>query len=131
MKKIRLKGVVFSGRGEGTKFIELSWVKEQITKKLGFTPHPGTLNIKLTEGEHRYRTLLEKTKGIEISPAKGFCRGKCFKACLGNNIKCAIVIPESIDYPKNVIEVIAPINLREKLRLADGESIEVKILLEN
>lgn len=129
MKTSRIKGMVFSGKGEGAKFIKLPWVRKQITEKLGFTPHPGTLNIKLTRESLKLRTLLERTEAIEISPAAGFHRGRCFKAYLINNLKCAVVIPETPDYPRDVIELIAPINLREKLRLRDGDCVEVKILL--
>ena len=121
--------MVFSGKGEGAKFIKLPWVRKQITEKLGFTPHPGTLNIKLTRESLKLRTLLGKTGAIEISPAAGFHRGRCFQAYLINNLKCAVVIPETPDYPRDVIELIAPINLREKLRLRDGDCVEVKILL--
>jgi riboflavin kinase len=121
--------MVFSGKGEGAKFIKLPWVRKQITEKIGFTPHPGTLNIKLTRESLKLRTLLGKTGAIEISPAAGFHRGRCFKAYLINNLKCAVVIPETPNYPRDIIELIAPINLREKLQLRDGDCVEVKILL--
>jgi len=121
--------MVFSGKGEGAKFINLPWVRKQITEKLGFTPHPGTLNIKLTRESLKLRTLLGKTGAIEISPAAGFHRGRCFKAYLINNLKCAVVIPETPNYPRDIIELIAPINLREKLQLRDGDYVQVKILL--
>ncbi|MDH5746810.1 MAG: CTP-dependent riboflavin kinase [Candidatus Bathyarchaeota archaeon] len=129
MKTLCIKGMVFSGKGEGAKFIELPWVRKQITEKLGFTPHPGTLNIKLTRESLKLRTLLGKTGAIEISPAAGFHRGRCFKAYLINNLKCAVVIPETPNYPRDIIELIAPINLREKLQLRDGDYVQVKILL--
>jgi len=130
LKTLRIRGTVFSGKGEAAKFIELSWVKKQITEKLEFTPHLGTLNIKLNEENRKHRTTLEKAEATEISPAKGFHRGRCFKAYLMNSVKCAVVIPEIIDYPEDIVEVIAPTNLREKLQLRDGDSVEVKILLE-
>ena len=129
MKTLRIKGVLFSGKGEAAKFIELPWVKKQITEKLGFVPHPGTLNLKLTKEEFKCRTLLEKTEAMEISPVKGFSRGRCFKAYLKSNLKSAVVIPEVPNYPSDMIEVIAPTNLREKLQLRDGDSVEVKVLL--
>lgn len=129
MKTLCIKGMVFSGKGEGAKFIKLPWVRKQITEKLGFTPHPGTLNIKLTRESLKLRTLLGKTGAIEISPAAGFHRGRCFKAYLINNLKCAVVIPETPNYPRDIIELIAPINLREKLQLRDGDYVQVKILL--
>lgn len=130
MRILRIIGIVFSGKGEGAKFIELPWVKKQITEKLGFSPYRGTLNIELVKEEFEKRALLEKAQAIEISPVKGFRRGRCFKANLMDKLECAIVIPEVPNYPENVIEVIAPTNLRKKLQLRDGDSVEVKILME-
>jgi riboflavin kinase len=124
-----VQGKVFSGSGEGAKFIQLSWVKNQITQKLGFTPYPGTLNIKLTEDSINIKELLKKAKATEISPAEGFRHGKCFEAYFMNGLKCAIVIPDVMNYPANIIEIIAPINLRAKFQLKDGDAVKVKIIL--
>jgi len=128
LKPFNVKGRVFSGDGKGARFIKLPWVREQIIEKLGFIPYPGTLNIKISEDIGELKESLKRTKEIEISPAKGFCRGRCFKACFMDNIKCAIIIPEVENYPEDVIEVIASINLREKFQLKDGDMTEVKIL---
>jgi riboflavin kinase len=129
MSVILVEGKVFSGSGEGAKFVALPWVKKQITKKLGFKPYPGTLNIKLTRDCKNLKNALKNAKPIEISPRKNFCRGICFKAFLMDNVKCAVVIPEIADYPEDVIEILAPINLREKFQLKDGDNVKVKILL--
>jgi riboflavin kinase len=127
-KKLCFKGKVFSGKGEGEKIIRLPWVREQIAKKLDFIPHPGTLNIKLEENSAKPK-LLKKAKAVEISPITGFCRGKCFKAYLMDDVECAIVIPQIAGYPEDVLEVIAAINLREKLSLKNGDTVEIKITL--
>ncbi len=127
-KILFLKGKVFSGSGEGAKFVELSWVRRQIEDRLGFTPYAGTLNIKLTKESVTVKNSLKKANGIEISPAEGFCRGKCFHAYI-SNLQCAIVIPEIKNYPADVIEVIASVNLREKLNLKNSDSVEVKVIL--
>ena len=128
-KSFQLRGKVFSGSGEGAKFIQLPWVRTQIAEKLGFIPYPGTLNIKTTEGSRELKKLLKKEKTIEISPIEGFCRGRCFKAILMNNLECAIIVPEIPNYTENIIEVIARVNLREKFELRDGDVIEVKIVM--
>jgi riboflavin kinase len=129
LKSLYVKGKVFSGKGEGAKFLKLKWVKKQIKEKLGFTPHPGTLNIKLSEEYSDLKNLLKRMKGIEITPTNDFCRGKCFRAYLMDGVECAIVIPEVADYPEDLMEIVAPVNLREKIHLKDGDTIEVKILL--
>jgi riboflavin kinase len=122
-----VKGKVFSGSGESARFIEIPWVRKQIAEKLGFIPYPGTLNIKLAEGIANSK-LLKKAKAIEILPTEGFCRGRCFNACFMDTLKCAIVIPEVENYPENILEVIAAINLREKFKLKDGDIVDVKIM---
>lgn len=129
LKSLIIKGEVFSGSGEGANYIKLPWVKEQITTELGFTPYSGTLNIKLAEKDIDVKNLLKRVKSVEILPKKGFCRGKCFKVFF-RDMKCAIVLPEIAGYPENVVEIVAPVNLREKFGLKDGEIVEVKIVVE-
>lgn len=130
MKGLYVKGIVSPGEGQGARFIELPWVKKQMAEKLGFTPHSGTLNLKLAEGELEKRRLLEKADGKEISPAKGFSRGILLQANLADYLECAIIIPKISNYPKDTIEIVAPISLRKELDLKDGDSVEVKILTE-
>jgi riboflavin kinase len=126
---VNLRGKVVSGSGEGAKFTELPWVKKQTTEKLGYIPYPGTLNIKLTKAKFSLKNLFKKIKWIEISPVNDFCRGRLIKAHFIDNIECAVIIPEVGNYPKDIVELIAPINLREKFKLEDGDMVEVKIML--
>lgn len=71
---------------------------------------------------------MKKAKATEISPAEGFCRGICFNAYLMDTVKCAIVIPEVTGYPEDAIEIVAPVNLREKFHIKDGDIVKVKIV---
>lgn len=128
MKKLEFSGRVFSSKGEGKKFLTLPWVTRQITRKLGFTPYPGTLNLRLSEDIVQRKELLEKACSIKIVPAEGYYNGKLFKAFIGK-LECAIVIPEVPGYPCDVLEIIAPVNLREMLKLEDGDEIAVTVLV--
>ncbi len=128
MKRIELNGRVFSSRGEGKKFLELSWVKQQIKQKLGFTPYPGTLNIKLSEKSVTHKKLLENAASTKVYPAEGYHSGILIKAFIGK-LECAIVIPEVTGYPNEVLEIIAPANLRETLQLKDGDEVKVIVNL--
>jgi riboflavin kinase len=128
LKKIKLSGKVFSGQGEGTRFLEQPWVKQQIKEKLGFIPYHGTLNVRLSEESAKRRKLLEKATAMQVCPAEGYCSGKIFKSSAGV-LECAVVIPEVAGYPADVLEIIAPANLREKLQLADGDQITVTVNL--
>jgi riboflavin kinase len=128
LKRIELNGKVFSSRGEGKKFLELPWVKRQIKQKLGFSPYPGTLNVRLSEESVKRKKLLEKAHPIKVYPADGYCSGKLIKALIGK-LECAIVVPEVAGYPKEVLEIIAPVNLRETLQLEDGCAVTVTVNL--
>jgi len=121
-----LSGTVFAGQGEGQKFAKLPWFKKQLKEKLGFSPYPGTLNIRLSRDSVEIKKLLEKAKPIKISPVEGFCQGVSFKARLFD-LECAIVIPEVADYPLDLLEIVAPTNLRKRLRLKDGDVVQVKM----
>jgi riboflavin kinase len=127
-QEIVLKGKVFSGNKRGTLFVDLPWVKKQINEKLGFTPYIGTLNLRLPNKTALDR--LREAEGIIIVPEKGYCEGKCFKALIMKKVEGAVVLPGVPDYPPDLLEVLAPVNLRKKLGLRDGMEVEVTIKLE-
>jgi len=124
--KIIFKGTVFSGTGEGRKFIDLPWVKRQIEEKLGFTPYSGTLNIRLTRESENQKKFLANAERFEVYPEKGYCTGILIKAHI-DTVECAIIIPQVTDYPSDVLEVIAPRYLRERLKIADCSEVTVTV----
>ena len=128
MGKIIFKGTVFSGTGEGRKFIDLPWVKRQIEEKLGFTPYSGTLNIRLSNESAKQKKLLENAERLEVYPEKGYCIGILIKANI-DSLEGAIIIPQVTNYPSAVLEVIAPWYLRERLKITDGSVVTVTVNL--
>ena len=126
MREIVFKGTVFSGNGEGRKFIDLPWVKRQIQEKLGFTPYAGTLNIRLSREGLEQKKLLAKAERLDIEPEKGYCRGILIKAKI-TGLDCGIIIPQVPVYPSDVIEVVAPVFLRQRLHLSDGSEVGVSV----
>lgn len=130
MKTTNIKGKITPGTGKAAGYLKLPWVKKQIKEKLGFTPYPGTLNIKLLKTNTTLKNLLKKATSTAISPEDGFSSGKCFKAYLKDSQTCAIIIPEIENYPSNLIEVIAPEDLRQKLHTKNDDTITLKILLQ-
>ncbi|MBX5326435.1 MAG: DUF120 domain-containing protein [Candidatus Bathyarchaeia archaeon] len=130
MKKIVLKGRIFSGHGGGARYLKLPWVKKQITEKLGFEPFLGTLNLKLSkETVERKKQLLRSSVAIKIIPEEGFCLGLCFKTLIMNKIQGAIVLPQVPGYPEDVLEVIAPVSLRKTLGVTEGDEVQLTVYL--
>jgi riboflavin kinase, archaea type len=126
LPKIKLAGTVYSGAGQGKKFIALPWVREQLIGKLGFCPYPGTLNIRLTKESLPPKKQLETLHGIMVNPEAGYFSGSFIKAKI-KNLECYIVIPKVPNYPADVLELVAPVNLREQLKLADGDCVSVEV----
>ena len=126
MPQILFEGTVFSGQGRGKKFVELPWFKLQVEEKLGFSPYPGTLNLFLEGKNVENRRLLEVSNGLMVKPQTGYYSGVMFRASI-DELECAVVIPIMPNYPNDVLEVIAPIYLREKLKLADGSLVAVSV----
>ena len=126
MTKIELNGRVFTGQGEGRKYLERPWVKREIEEKLGFTPYAGTLNLKMSAESVEQRKVLEKQAFLRVCAAEGCCSGIIFKAKIGAQ-ECAVVIPEVDGYPKDVLEIVAWVNLRERLHLRDGDEVKVTV----
>jgi|YelNatPaOPRAMG01_1025707.scaffolds.fasta_scaffold191893_2 riboflavin kinase len=125
--EIKLEGKVFSGLGEGSYYISQPGYKKQFIEKLGFNPYPGTLNVKIEECYLRRVSLLKCYPSIVI---EGFSNGKrsfgsvnCYKALLEDKIEGAVISALRSHYGEDVLEIIAPVNLRETLKLKDGDKI--------
>ncbi len=84
MPKIVFEGTVFSGEGNGKKFVELPWVKRQIEEKLGFSPYSGNLKPAFNRKRTLRRKFCLKTAGgLVVEPQAGYCPGVLFKASIG------------------------------------------------
>jgi riboflavin kinase len=123
-----IKGKVESGMGEGRYYLSKSGYVRQIEEIFGFKPYAGTLNLRLSPEElAKYRAFLSNAETI-----KGFVsEGRTFGDVLGipaeiGGIECAIITPKRTHY-SDVIEVIAPVKLRDALPIKDGDVVELKI----
>ena len=126
VKTITFEGKLFTGEGNGKKFLSLPWVQQQIKEILGFTPFLGTLNLKMARGNTISRKQLESAEGFRIHPCEGYCTGLLFKARIDKQ-DCAVILPLVKEYPENVIEIISSVNLRKTLKLSDGDLVTLTV----
>ncbi|MFX0169261.1 MAG: DUF120 domain-containing protein [Candidatus Hodarchaeota archaeon] len=129
-RSIMLRGRIFTGLGEGAYYVCLEGYRKQFRKKLGFDPYPGTLNIQLlTDSDVNEFQLLKATIGIEIhgfeSGGRSFGPVTCYPATVNEQKTAAILLIERTHHHPNVIEIIAPKNLRQQLGVSDNDIIEV------
>ncbi len=75
-----------------------------------------------------YQKFVENHSEILVEPVEeGYSSGKLFKATIEDRLEGAVVIPIIPNYPQNLVEVIAPNNLKELLGLKNGDEIVVEI----
>jgi riboflavin kinase len=130
-REVVLEGTLFSGIGEGAWYVGQSGYRRQFTEKLGFDPFPGTLNLRLRREYEDERRLLETFPRIEI---EGFRDGErtfgpviCRRAKINDSEDGALISAVRTHYAGDVIELIAPSNLRVKLELKDGDIVRVRV----
>lgn len=133
LPSITLEGIVFTGLGEGAYYISREFYRKQFIEKLGFDPHPGTLNLKLTNDyDAKALSELDVYPAIEIegflNENRSFGSVKCYPVIIENKIKGALVLALRSHYNSSVIEVIAPVFLRKHLNLKDGQKVKIEIL---
>jgi len=116
-------GKIFSGLGVAATRIK---VNAGIYKqKCGIDIYPGTLNIRLNENF----TIPEKSIYIDAKEIKSTSkkRNLILVPAKFRTEQVIIMVPDPLFYDKNIIEVMASENLKEKYSLKDGDEIEVQL----
>lgn len=101
--------------------------KNELKKKLGFEAYPGTLNVKVTEKEF---SGLKSNLPIEIGgfkkDSKTFGGAGCKRARI-RSINGAIIMPD-INKHKDILEFIAPVHVKSRLNVNDGDKIKIELM---
>ncbi|MBW9223223.1 DUF120 domain-containing protein [Methanothermococcus sp. SCGC AD-155-E23] len=122
-----LYGKVISGKGEGKYFMSLKPYKERFKNLLGYYPYEGTLNIKLSEYVPVDMSRCLEIEGFEYN-GKRYYGVKVLPGWICKNefaVKGALIFPEKSTHPKDVVEVISPVNLRQYLSLKNGDVVKI------
>ena len=127
----KISGVVYSDLGQGASFMALAWVQQSVRERLGFSPYPATLNLRLESQEEiaAWREMKQEIAGIGFPPPDpSFCHARCFVVDIGGRQRGAVVVPEVDGYPPNKIEVIAAVRLKDEIPVRDGDRITLEFL---
>lgn len=121
-----ITGTVSTGVQQATLFTNLNWVKEKCVQLLGFSPYPGTLNIRVDGKDlEQWRKWHREAKGLQLTPPNtDYCAGLLFPGHLAE-FEVVAVVPLVSGYPGDVIELMAPFHLRSQLRLKDGDLVAI------
>lgn len=125
-------GKMFRGLGQAAFYINQAKFRSQFSKRLGFEPFAGTLNVRLYSPiEIHFSRLLRATKaGIQIGEFEDarshevYGPLKCFRAIVTESFEGAVVFTDKTHYNDSVLEIISPHHLRKKL-VSDEVTVKV------
>ncbi len=130
-----LRGTVTEGMGEGKHYITLPGYAEQFTRRLGYEPFPGTLNVELDAESVRRRGGLSGIDAVPIDAWEDGDRTYGAATCYGVTLaagedgyeRAHAIVPDRTHHDEDKLELIAPDRLRDVLSLADGDELEVRV----
>ena len=129
-EKIELKGEVVSGLGEGGYYIGQEGYQTQFKEKIGFESYPGTLDLKLNPSSLKLKKWLKMRDGLEIegfsTEERSFGSAKAFPSKIKDE-EAAIVLPYRTHHEEDILEIIAPVELRDEFELEDGDELKIEV----
>lgn len=123
---------MFTGLGEGAYYVSQTGFLRKFQERLDFKPFIGTLNVRLKGQQLKNRSLMESLDCIEIEGFRNWTRSfgpvKCYPATVNEEVQACVIRPLRTHYEEDVIEILAPINLRRKLNLKDGDKVRISFV---
>jgi riboflavin kinase len=125
-----LAGVVTSGLGQGAYFMSLPWVRDAIRRLIGFTPYPGTLNVRLdAEMVAVWQAIRDGHSIVMAPPPSEPCGARLVPVVVAPDVEAAVIVPDVTRYGDDLLELIAAVLERSRLGLHDHESLTLRLRL--
>lgn len=126
--RLEIGGTIVKGLGEGRYYLSLDGYRKAMKQKLGFYPFPGTLNVKMDDDDRWKRQQLIQMEPLVIPGFRDKKRtyGDLFAyRCKTGGLECFVVVPMRTHHGPDVIEIIAPVDLKKALHKKDGDRLKV------
>ena len=124
----KITGTVRPGVDQGSYYVNIYLKKFE--KAIGFLPFPGTLNLQVDPDEKQAflaGTQPETIPGFSTKE-RSFGSVECCHVLINSLVKGAVVKPSRATHGEGIIEVLAPVNLRKRLKLSDGKSVSLELI---
>jgi CTP-dependent riboflavin kinase len=127
----RLTGIIFSDMGQASVFMALDWVQDLLMQRLGYHPFPATLNVRPQGAQDvaTWRRVQSDTPGTPLTAAtESHCGATLYRVDIwgkadSEKVGGAVLVPEVDHYPKDKIEIIAPVRLKDHFGVGDGDPL--------
>ncbi|TFH10966.1 MAG: CTP-dependent riboflavin kinase [Candidatus Thorarchaeota archaeon] len=129
--EIVIEGQIVTGLGEGAYYIDVYSAK--LKNALGFKPHLGTLNVRISNDESRKAVGRMKNSPPLVLTGfrhKGRTFGDviCYRVKVNDEIEAAIVIAQRTHHSDEILEVVAPVDIRSSLKLNDDDNVRLTLI---
>jgi riboflavin kinase, archaea type len=125
---ISLRGAVTAGLGQGAHFMSVPWVRDAVRRLLGFTPYPGTLNVRLDPDMTSEWERMQDGRAIVLAPPSGeTCGALLVSVVVAPDVEAAVIVPDVTRHGKNLLELIAPVHIRSRLGLRDDDPVTLEV----
>ncbi|MBI4162219.1 MAG: DUF120 domain-containing protein [Candidatus Aenigmarchaeota archaeon] len=125
-----ISGKIVSGLGKGAYFVKM--YEKLFLDSLGFVPFHGTLNLEVKKIPELKNPITIMPSGVRIDAegVKQLQPVHCYMAKFNGEqtdalrrpfIQAAVVRPVATRHPENIIEIIAPICIKDFYGLKDGD----------
>lgn len=105
-------------------------------QRLGYQPFPATLNLRPKGAQDAavWRRVQSDIPGTPLTAAtESHCGATLYRVDIWAAADCekvggAVLVPEVDEYPRDKIEVVAPMRLKEHFAVGDGDQLTVEFL---
>jgi riboflavin kinase, archaea type len=134
----QIQGVIYSDLGVAARFMSLARVQQALLQCLGFAPFPATLNVRpaAKEDEAVWAVIRNDASFFSRMPGhEGSCAARVYKIRIESraggarhSAQGAVLLPEVKDYPRDKIEIVAPVRLKDAFGVEDGDRLTLEFL---
>jgi len=130
---VRIEGTIFSGRGEGGFYVGI--YAKQFERVIGYRPYPGTLNLRIREGQvEDLIACVKRARPLIVEPPRigGARLGGVYvyraRIHIGLDYRDVYLVRPAITHYKwDVVEIISNEYLRGEFDLKDGDVVELEV----
>ena len=116
----------------------LDWVRQALAQCLDFQPFPATLNVRPAgdaDGIAWQSIRNDRSLFSHMPSHEGSCRARIYRIEVhrgadenSRRTPAAVLFPEVIDYPKDKIEIVAPMRLKDAFGVEDGDRLTLEFI---
>ena len=130
-EEIVIDGRVVHGLGQGAYYVEM--YSSRFEKALGFKPFSGTLNVKVIDENSRNAvSRMKQSPPLIVSgftlEGRTFGDVVCYRVMVNQKVDGVVVIAQRTHHGQDILEVISPFDLRERLKLKDDDYVTLSVV---